>query len=496
MLRKIFKKRKDIEFTLPIILGHGLKKKNDKSKKKETNFSKDYIIDKFINFFFDKKNDSHLFKLTRRPLLIGIIVIITFFGIFGLWAAFAQIEGSVVANGQVTSLSNRKIIQHLEGGVIEKISVREGDEIKKGSVLINLRNISSKSQKTIFEEKLYNLKVTEARLIAERDGKEKIEIGDKQTFTRVFDNQQRLFVSRKNNLESQIAILNNRIQQSNKEKEAVRGKLSSEEQQIKLVKEELENKQKLFVSGNIDRPSVIALEKQLAILTAKIAEGFLSIAKIDQQISNTGLEILNIQNKFQNDVITELKGVQADIFDIEKKLFTIVDVFDRTEIRAPQSGIVTNLQYHTIGGVIPSGAKIMEIIPINDDLVIEAKILPKDIDAVLHAKNTNIITIDNITGSAIKVRILALNTRKVGLLEGVMTNVSADTIVDSKNSAMQYYLAQIRIPKSQLKSIANKQINLYPGMPALVFIITESRTLLSYLLSPISSTLDTAFRER
>ncbi|MBQ4875493.1 MAG: HlyD family type I secretion periplasmic adaptor subunit [Rickettsiaceae bacterium H1] len=486
---------KSFELSLPFILGHGVKKKATKEVVKK-NVNSVSLLDKLTSFFSDKtKNDVNLFKLTRRPLVIGIIVILVFFGFFGLWSAFAPIEGAVVANGQVVSSSNRKIIQHLEGGVIEKILVKEGDKVIGGEILIKLKNISSKSQKRILEDKLYNLKITEARLVAERDDKEKIVIGDDIKFSKIIDNQERLFIAHRNNLASQIAILHARIEQNIKEKEGIEGQLLSEQEQMKLVEEELTNKRKLLASGNIDRPHVIALEKQFAVLNGKIAGDNALIARIDQQISSTKLEILNLKNKFQNDVVSELKEVQSNISDIEERLLTVCDIFDRTEIRAPQSGKVTNLQYHTVGGVISPSAKIMEIIPNNDDLVIEAKILPKDIDAVLYAQDSNVITIDGITGGVAKVKVLALNTRKVGLLQGVITNLSADTIVDPK-TPVQYYRAQVKIPKSQLKSVANSTVNLYPGMPVAVFIITEPRTLLSYLLSPISSTLDRAFRER
>lgn len=503
MLRKIFKKIRGFELTLPKILGHSndLSKINDGKEVVKREPKAFRVLDRTIGFFTNKSNDVHLFSLTKRPILVGITVLMLFFGVFGIWAVFAPIEGSVSASGQVVSSSSKKIIQHLEGGVIDEILVKEGDRVEAGELLIKLQNLSSQSQKNILEGNLYTLRVTEARLIAERDGDEEITLpkSNDSALLQVADAQERLFISRKRNVESQISILNARIEQSKKEIEGVKAQILSGEKQIKLVEEELENKKKLLAAGHIDRPRVIALERQIAVLTGKMSEDESTMARVEQQIGSTKLEIINVQNRFQNDVLNELKEVQSKISDIAEKLFVISDVFDRTEIKALQSGTVTNLQYHTVGGVISPGAQIMEIIPLNDDLVIEAKVSPTDIDAVLYAQNReeNHITIDGISGSMAKVRLLALNSRKVGLLQGVLIHVSADTIVDNRNpAAMQYYLAQVRIPKSQLKTISNTKINLYPGMPVVVLIITEPRTLFSYLISPISSTFDRAFRER
>ena len=319
-----------------------------------------------------------------------------------------------------------------------------------------------------------------------------------QNSSAAYNNQELLFKSRRNNIESQVGILKSTIEQSKKQIEGIRAQISSNEEQINLVKEEFDAKKKLLDDGNIDKPRVMALKKQLVALEGQRAEYNANLARIEQQIASKELEILNTYNKFQNDVINELKDVQYNIIDIEEKLLAIDDIIARTEIKAPRAGTITNLQYHTIGGVISPGSKIMEIIPFNDDLIVEAKILPKDIDAVLYAQHNkdNQVVIDNISGNKVKVRLLAFNSRTVALLNGVMMNVSADTILDNRNPALQYYLAQVKIPKSELKSTSQATLNLYPGMPVAIFITTEERTLLSYLLSPIISTMDRAFRER
>ncbi len=488
-----------------LLLGHGVQEGGKKvltdkqiNKNGITNKANGFV-DKCTNFFFTRdKYDQDLFKFIKRPLRVGVFVILIFFGVFCLWGVVANIEGYVVASGQVVSLSSRKMIQHFEGGIVEEIFVKEGDIVNKGDLLIKLKDVSAKSQKIILEERLHSLKATEARLIAERDGDDEIVVdeGYKWGGDEVVDNQKRLFISRKSNLNSQIKILEMQIQQGNNEKVGVEAQLLSAQQQMQLVIEELDSKKILFDSGNIDRPSIINLEKQLAVLRSKIAECNAMFARIEQQRSSTELEILNLKNKFQNDVVNELKEVQGNASDVEEKLLAVGDIFHRTEIKAPQTGVVTNLQYRTIGGVVAPGSKIMEIIPSGDQLVIEAKVLPKDIDAVLYAKYNNVTTLDGITGSKARIRVLALNTRKVPLLSGVMTNISADTIADSQNPMMQYYLANITIPASELKSTSGSKVVLYPGMPVMTFIITEPRTLFSYLLSPISSTFDSAFRER
>ncbi len=495
MLKKFFGKIGKFEMTLPSILDTEQDEKSNKIKDESYIYK---VLDKAIIIFTSKSDDKDLMSILKRPLSVGLIVISSFFGALGLWSVLAPIEGAVVADGQVQSLSNKKIVQHLEGGVIEEILIKDGEVVEEGQIMMRLKNISSKSQKSIYEDKLYSLKVAEARLIAERDSEDEVEfyINNESEVPNVIDNQMRLFKSRKDNIDSQINILNTKIRQSEEEKEGIKAQLLSEKKQFELVKEELSSKQELFKLGSINRPTVIALEKQLAILTGKVAEHNTVIARIEQQISSTKLEILSLQSKFQNEVVNELKDVQLSIADLEEKLLAIDDIFERSEIRAPKTGTVTNLQYHTIGGVIAPGATILEIIPSHDDLVIESKIAPKDIDAVLYAQNNRIITLDGITGNAVKVRVLALNSRKFPLLQGVMTYVSADVVTDPRNSMRQFYTTKISIPKSELEPLTRTNIKLYSGMPVAVYVVTESRTLLSYLFSPISSTFENAFRER
>lgn len=467
---------------------------NNKKIKYKQNFK---ILDRIAGFFVNTENDAHLFALTRLPLSIGIIVISLFFGIFASWSFFAPIKSAVVATGQVIPSLNKQIIQHLEGGVIEKILVLEGDDVQQGQLLIRLKSVSAKSQQTILNDNLYNWQIEESRLIAERDDQDQFYLHNANNVnpSGMIDHQRRLFALHKKNLKNKISLFDSKIKQSKKEIESTIAQLSSERTQMELVEEELANKKALSVSGSISRPVLIALEKQRAMIIARIAREEATMARINQQIDSIALEKLDVINVFQNDVITELKNVQSNISDTKEKLFTIDDILYRTEIKAPQSGVVTNLKHHTVGGVISPGAKIMEIIPSNDDLFVEVKVSPVDIDAALYARN-NMVTIDGITGSITQIRIASLNSKKTGLLKGLMTNISADSINDSQNPNAQYYLAQIKIPASQLKSNSGQPITLHPGMPVTAFIATESKTLFSYLLSPILSTFNTAFRER
>ncbi|KJV69552.1 HlyD family type I secretion periplasmic adaptor subunit [Candidatus Neoehrlichia procyonis] len=493
--------------SLPQLLGHDSLHKNGTTNKHSSKIigKLTSVIDSIVNFIFRIKNKHKIndaLKVSWGPLFAGLVIIIMFFGFFGIWAATAPLDGAVIAVGEVMSSLNRQIVQHLEGGIIKKISVQEGEIVQKNQPLIYLNDTAAKANLAILQEKMLVLLTTEARLTAIKNNLNNITfpsnvytLSDIQTVNKVLDNQQQLFLSYRKNISGQIKILKQRIKQLRQELSGLSAQLTSETKQYTLITEELNTKKKLLKSGYISKPYILNLERLHAEAQGKLGHIKAAIASTQQKIGENKLEIINIINNMQDKTNIELKDTDSAIADLKERLRAAKDVLTRTIIRSPQNGIVTGLKYHTEGGVVSPGSNIMDIVPIDEDLVIEAKIPTRHIEEILSAQSNskNIISNDKYIGLKAKVRLSAYNIRKFGLANGIMTQVSADAF--SEYNGTRYYSIRIVIPKS-LQLGKFKNIKLYPGMPAEVFIITQSRTLLNYLLTPITSTFEKAFKER
>ncbi|WDM85534.1 HlyD family type I secretion periplasmic adaptor subunit [Ehrlichia sp. JZT12] len=505
MYRKL-KNLTKVGISLPKLLGHNTLHIEKNEEKQEPNILKKSlsIVDNIINFLFKHtKEDSvnEVLKVSWGPLFTGFIVILLFFGVFGIWSATAPLDGSVIAQGEVISSSEKQIVQHLEGGIISKILVKEGELVEKNQPIIYLHNTTAKANLDIIKERMLDLLATEARLIAIKYDYKSIifpeiinNLSDNKTREQIIKNQQQLFESHKKNVSGQINILQQRTKQLRQELSGLAAQLTSATTQHHLINEELETKKSLLNDGYISKPYIIALERQHAESEGRIGQIKSSIASVNQKIGENKLEIINVTNNVQNKINIELKDISSAITDLKERMKTAQDILDRTTIRSPQAGIITGLKYHTEGGVIPPGAPITNVVPSNDDLVIDAKIQTRNIEEILSAqsKDKNIVSYENYQGLKAKVRLSAYNIRKIGLVNGIVTQVSADALTEV--NGMRYYKIQVVIPKKQSAKLKN--IRLYPGMPAEVFIITQSRTLLNYLFTPITSTFEKAFNER
>ncbi|GAT75970.1 alkaline protease secretion protein AprE [Ehrlichia ruminantium] len=505
----MYKKLKELVktgFSLPKLLGHNtLHITNNEAPRKLHVLQKTLlIIDDIINFLFkyNKKDTSNeVLKISWGPLFTGFIVILLFFGVFGIWAAVAPLDGSVVAQGEVISSSEKQIVQHLEGGIIEKILVKEGEFVEKNQPIIYLHNTTAQANLDIIKERMLDMLATEARLTAIKYNYNHIKfpnsinnLSNKEIRDQIIKNQQQLFESHQKNISGQINILQQRTKQLHQELSGLSAQLTSATTQHQLINEELAAKKSLLADGYISKPYIIALERQYAESQGKIGQIESAIASVNQKIGENKLEIINITNNVQNKISIELKDTISAIADLKERMKTAQDVLDRTVIRSPQSGIITGLKYHTEGGVIPPGAPITNVVPSNDNLIVDAKIQTRNIEEILSAqtKEVNMVSYENYKGLKAKVRLSAYNIRKVGLANGIVTQVSADALTEA--NGMRYYKIQVIIPKEQSKKLKN--LRLYPGMPAEVFIITQSRTLLNYLFTPITSTFEKAFNER
>ncbi|MGL9732967.1 MAG: HlyD family type I secretion periplasmic adaptor subunit [Wolbachia sp.] len=495
-------------FSLTSLLGHSdninIQETKNKKKKYQKFLDKTFaLIDAMVNFILKREgnNVNEVLRVTWGPLFFSLIVIFIFFGIGGIWSAIAPIDGAVHGSGEVIVSSNKKIVQHLGGGIISKILVKEGQAVKKDEPLVLLNDVNEKANLSIIKEKLLSLLATEARLIAIRGGLDTIEFLDEvkelsygNLASKVMKNQIRLFDSQHKSILVKIDILQQRIRQLHDELIGLNSQLDATLKQYNLISEELEIKKQLFSDGYIDKPQILTLKKQFAEIEGRIGHYRASISQVQQKIGENELEIINVKNDAQERANIELKEVSTFISDLRERLIVAEDALSRTIIRSPQNGIVTDIRYHTEGGVIQSGVLIMSVVPSNDDLIIDAKIKNRNIEEILSAqkKDSNIVSIDELEGLKVKVRLSAYSARRLSLINGIVSHISPDALDDPRLG--RYYSVRVVIPKSELAQFKN--VYLYPGMPAEVYIVTQSRTLLSFLFTPIIAIVDRSFIER
>jgi HlyD family type I secretion membrane fusion protein len=445
------------------------------------------LVDRCNQFLAPQPNDApdNPVAMARRPILVGAWLVIGLFGFVGMWAALAPLASAAIAPGKVILSGNHKTVQHLEGGVVDDILVREGETVKAGQVLVKLNETAAKARQDLHRKQWLASKAAEARLLAERDEKEEITYPDAlqealkdPEIREIVDGQRRLFESRSASLKSQIGLLEKQREQYRKEISGLEAQIEAATRQIALLEEEISAVRTLLKQGNAQKPRLLALQRQQAELKGERGEYQASISRAEQAIAESELQMINVKNEYQNKVATEMQEVVEKIADLQERLKASGDVLDRIVITAPLSGIVTDLQIHTIGGVIRPGDKIMDIVPI-DELLVETQVSPQDIDVVY-------------AGLEARVRLTAYKARSVPPILGTVTHVSPDRFEDQQ-TGNAYYKARIQIAEDELDRYDDLQLT--PGMPAEALIVTGSRTVLGYLMDPITTSFRKSFRE-
>ncbi len=423
----------------------------------------------------------------KKVVFFGVIVILIFFGSFVLWSVLFPLESAAIAPGKVIVASERKTIEHLEGGIIKSILIENGSKVRKGDLLIVLDNTQAKAKLDLLSAQANELLASEARLQAELEGLDAIKWPQRLLDLRQDTNvkkmmlvQQDLFISNKKTLEGQLIILQQRITQLYKEIDSLQAQVKSEDRQLELIEEEITAVAYLEKRKLIEKPRLLALQREKARLTGNRGEHLGQIAKALQKIGETKQQIITLKDQTRKDILKDLREVHTNLTDVLEREKAAEDVLKRTKITAPQSGIVLGLTKHTVGGVIKPGEEILEIIPSQDALVIEAEVNPLDID-VVHP------------GLKAKVKLIPYKRRKTPTLDGIVKRVSADTYVNDKTNQV-YYKARILISLDELSRIKN--VTLYPGMPVQVMIITDKRSAFSYFLTPLEDSFERAFKEQ
>lgn len=417
------------------------------------------------------------------PKRVGLLVAALVFGVFGLWAVLAPIDSAAHAIGQVTVKSFKKPVQHLEGGIVKKVLVNDGDTVQPNDVLLEMDNTQSLSQLDTFRSLVKSLQALEARLLAARDGKTEVDMPEGFDLSDAvaaaeMAAQRRIFQANKATNEGEISVLEQRIGQL---KSRVEGLQAVRESKLALAdsySDELEDFRTLLEEGFAEKSRLRELERNLTVTKGDAADLAATIASTEIQIGETQLQILQLKNRLQSDVVKELAEVQTRLQEYRERIIGLADVVSRTEVRAPEAGVVNGLTVHTPGTVIPPGTIIAELVPESDELIIEARVSPMDIDRVA-------------VGQEASIRMTAMNSRTVPILYGTVSTVSADILTDSQGA--QFYLARLALEPGSLADLNGQEM--VPGMPAEVFITTGARTFLQYLLRPLSDSVARSFRE-
>ncbi|GAB4538456.1 MAG: HlyD family type I secretion periplasmic adaptor subunit [Parvularculaceae bacterium] len=422
----------------------------------------------------------------RATAVAGLAVIL--FGVIGAfaWAATAPIASAVVSPGLVRVDTNRKQIQHLEGGVIKQILVRDGDVVAQGDPLVLLDETRASVSFGVLRAALDLARAQEARLIAVRDGAGEIrfppDLLSRQSETEIAEliaTQRNLFETRRTLRDGQIAILDNQIGQLNEQIEGLRAQLASKQRQIELIHEETSGLQQLYERGFTERPRLLALQREGERLEGEIGEHVAEIARIETAISERRLQKLQLEEQLREAAVAELKDVQAQILEFTERLSAADDVLQRVEITAPVDGEIVGLSVHTEGGVVRPGETILEIVPLKDRLIVEARIAPQDIDEVS-------------VGAPARIRFSAFKQRTTPEVTGEVVSVSADVLTDDRTGE-GYYVARIAADAEEVARLEERELQ--PGMPADIMITTGSRTALGYLLQPLTDAFRVAWRE-
>lgn len=423
---------------------------------------------------------EHELRVGLRVLLVGGVLI-------GGWAAFVPLAGAVVVPGNLVVQSNVKNIQHPTGGIVAEIDVQDGSRVQPGELLLRLDATQARAGLQMVSKQLDELGAKIARLVAERDGLARIEVpaelasrSANETVKSRLASEDLLFKARMIARQSQKDLLQGRVAQLTEEIGGLQAQLNSKARQLELIAGELTGVQELYDKHLVPLTRLTTLQRESARIDGERGQIVSSIAETKSKIGETQLQMVRADQDFRTDVVKELGEAQGKEAELVERSIAARDLLDRIEIYAPVAGIVHQLAAHTIGGVIRAGDTIMEIVPDTEDLQIEARLQPKDIDQVR-------------TGQSAFVRFSAFNQRVTPQLTGSVSYVSADTSRDQQTSA-PYFTVRVVLSDQERRRLAGQQ--LVPGMPAEVFMQTRSRTMMSYLFKPIADQMRRAFIEQ
>ena len=438
----------------------------------------------------EKADDALVLRVGRafdRELRAGLRVLIVAVAIAGGWAVLMPLSGAVVVAGNLVVKSTVKKIQHLTGGIVAEIAVHDGMRVDAGDLLVRLDATQARANLQVVSQQLDEVRTRIARLLAERDDLAQLALPPDLTARSQEDgvkalmaSEETLFRARATTRKSQKELLQSRVAQLNEEITGLDAQIKSKAEQLELIESELKGLRELYEKKLVPLTRVISLQREMARIGGERGQLISSIAETKAKIGEAQLQIVRVDHDFRADVVKDLNEAQSKQAELAERSIAARDLLDHIEIRAPTAGVVHQLAVHTIGGVIRAGETVMEIVPETDDLQIEAKLQPGDIDQV-HAGQTSFV------------RFSAFNQRTTPQLTGIVSYVSADISRDQQTNT-PYFTVRVTLPEDERRRLAGLQ--LVSGMPAELFMQTGSRTMMSYLFKPVTDQLNRAFIER
>jgi HlyD family type I secretion membrane fusion protein len=436
-------------------------------------------------------NDMPCMGLRKPPfppklILWGLLLVAVFIGASVLWTLSAPIKSAVISPGIVSVAGYRKQVQHLEGGIVDRILVHDSERVQQGQLLIKLRDVRPAAELRQLDRRHNEVLATIARLQAERDEREQVEYPDElqmltadQAVADLLTGQNNIFSTRRNLNRDKRSVLEHKITQKEQEINGLNGQNKAKKQERKLLEEEIGTVEESLKKNLVPKAEELRLRQRLAQIDGDLSEFQATIERLQQNILEIRLQISESHAARLSDITEELRGQQALLYELSQKMLSAEDVLRRTEILSPIDGVVVNLQVHTADGVIAAGQPLLEVVPTNGDLVVHAYIDPEDIEEVRPGMDTD-------------VRLTSFSRRERIPLRGRVGDISADRITDqySKN---QFYRARIDLDYSSAPVVSAHMV---AGMGADVFIPTGSRTPLDYLLAPITRSLQYGFKEK
>jgi HlyD family secretion protein len=421
----------------------------------------------------------------RGPNRIGLSIVVAFMATFVVWGILTPLAGGALAPGVLAPVQGKKVVQHLEDGIIAELRVHDGDIVEVGQSLVVLENVQARANHDALQQQRWSLLAKQARLQAESEGRSEIEWPfelqptDPNIVT-IINAQRMVFDTRETDLITRKNILHQRIDQLSEQIKGIEAQVDSASGQLELIAEELQGKEILLRQGLMPKPEYLRLKRTKVEIEGRRGEYLAQIAKARQEISEAQLQIVKVDAERATQVASESDSVRADLTSTVEKMRSSEDVLKRTVVSAPISGTVVNLNFKTIGGVVEKGRPILEIVPSNDALVIEARTTPLDVKAVHNGLNAQI-------------HFTAYSSRSTPRIPGTVQSVSADRLLDS-NTNQPYYLVKVTVDREAMGRLA-PNVKLIPGMPADVLIITEHRTMFDYLFQPFLETFRRSFHE-
>lgn len=424
----------------------------------------------------------------RGYIVLGLAAIFAAWGGFGFWAATAPLASAVVASGNLMVATKRKEVQHLEGGIVHRIAVKDGDRVAAGDVVIELDVTRAKSRFAMARMGYFAAAAAKARLSAERDSEPKFEFPSEISSASKMDpqvaavlrSQRQIFTARRLEYLGQAEILNQRMKRLEDQIKGLEAQRDAEEQQHKYAIEEVATLEDLYARNLTTRQRVLAVRREAVRCKGQIGRLTSNIAAAKKEVGETELNLVQLKKRRNTEVLAELKDVLSKALSFRQQYLAYGNELERTMVRAPVSGTVVGLQVHTIGGVVRGGETLLEIVPERDHLVVEVKVRPTDVD-------------DITLGQSTQVRFNAFKQRTTPTLKGHVALISADVLSEPRIPE-PYYAVSIEVDTSELSRLG--EVKLQPGMPADVMIETGHRTALAYLIQPIAETINRAWREQ